>query len=67
MANTNVYFLKKYDKDVYPQVCSKDFSWVEGCGGCRPQELGPELNNVRIIGYASFEDTTSDQLKWGRL
>ena len=37
MANTNVYFLKKYDKDVYPQVCSKDFAW--GGGGVGGADL----------------------------
>ena len=43
--------------NIYTQACSQDFSLGGGGGGSIPQEPGPQINNVQMIGYASSEDT----------
>ena len=51
-----------FTMDTNTHACSQDFSVCGGMGGgvCIPQELVPQINIVRVIGYASSEDTTSD-------
>ena len=50
-------------KSISTQASNQDFSWgvgEGGEGGATPQVPGPQINNVRMIGYESSEDTTSD-------
>ena len=44
--------------DVNTQACSQDSSLGGGGRRCMHQELGPQINNVGMIGYASSEDTS---------